>query len=431
MNEKYRQIILHVGMHKTGSTSIQNNCYRYRETLAEHGIIYPSFSYLDHTRTNHSGPITAAISENPDRYGEQWRAGLGDNPNVLALAYNQQFEALLDSPAADTLILSGETVSAFADDDLKALRDKLLQHTDKLRVTVYIRNPASAVGSILQQRVRDGSVHDTDDNVIALASVSRRRYQRLKDVFGDSLEVLNFHEAASDPSGLVGSFMRFCGLPPEETLKLEFAAANPRMSMECFKLMLGINKACPAKFGDNQDRQRDYNDLRPLSVIPGQPFTVEYVDNIRVQEAIDIETQWLIKELKLTFPETPQIDQGELWSTASLNATEEAIRGLENDNHRIAAANFLLEEAEQIAPENVSGATILAFIAQKLKAVKTDPAPLILERLGPDYFKNSALAAERYSPALALELMRLAQRLRPEGNTVNKSILKYQKTLRE
>lgn len=431
MNEKYRQIILHVGMHKTGTTSIQNNCYRNRETLAEHGIIYPFFSYLEHTRANHSGPITAAISKKPDRYGEQWRAGLGNNPNALQQAYKEQFKALLDSPQADTLVLSGETISAFADDDLKKLRKRLLQHTDQLRVVVYIRNPASAVGSILQQRVRGGGDRDTDDNIIALASISRRRYQRLKDVFGQSLEVLNFHEAASHPSGLVGDFMEFCGLPTEETQKLEFAAANPRTSMESFKLMLAINKAYPAKSEEGKGRQRDYNDLRPLSHLPGQPFRMEYLDNVRVQQEIDTETQWLTKELKLTFPELLKIDQGELWRTPVLYALEEAIRALENNDHRIVAADFLLEESEKITAENLPAATILAFIAQKIKAVKTDPAPLILERIGPDYFKNSAMAVEDYSPELALELMRLAQRLRPEGNTVNRSILKYQERLPE
>ncbi|MEH6570550.1 MAG: hypothetical protein V7709_15830 [Halioglobus sp.] len=431
MNEKYHQIILHVGMHKTGTTSIQNNCYRNRKTLAEHGIIYPSFSYLDQTRSNHSGPITAAVSDKPDRYGEQWRAGLGNNPKALQQAYQDQFRELLDTPKADTLILSGETISAFANDDLKKLRKQLLQHTDHLKVLVYLRNPASAVGSILQQRVRGGGDRDTDDNIIALASISRRRYQRLKKVFGDSLDVLNFHEAVSQPSGLVGSFMEFCGLPAEETLKLEFAAANPRTSMESFKLMLAINKVYPAKSGD-EGRQREYNDLRPLSLLPGQPFRMENLDSAKVQREIDAETQWLSKELNLNFPETPaKTEQSELWNTPVLYAVEEAIRALENDHHRIAAADFLLEESAQITPGNPTAGTILAFIAQKIKAVETNPAPLILERLGADYFKNSALAIENYSPELALELMSLAQHLRPGGKTVNKSILKYQKRLPE
>lgn len=431
MNEKYRQIILHVGMHKTGTTSIQNNCYRQRETLAEHGIIYPFFSYLDQTRSNHSGPITAAVSSKPDRYGEQWRAGLSNDPRALQQAYQSQFRELLDTPKADTLILSGETISAFADDDLKKLRKRLLKHTDQLKVVVYIRNPASAVASILQQRVRGGGDRDTDDNIIALASISRRRYERLEKVFGDSLEVLNFHEAVNHPSGLVGSFMEFCGLPAEEALNFEFAAANPRTCMESFKLMLAINKVYPAKADDAEGRQREYNDLRPLTLLPGQPFRMENLDSATVQREIESETQWLTKELNLTFPETPVTEQGELWSTPVLYALEETIRALENDHHRIAAADFLLEESAQISLENPSAGTILAFIGEKIKAVETDPAPLILERLGADYFKNSALAVENYSSELALELMSLAQRLRPDGNTVNKSILKYQKRLPE
>ena len=45
MTDKYETIILHVGLNKTGSTSIQNNCLRYRERLLQHGVDYPEFKW--------------------------------------------------------------------------------------------------------------------------------------------------------------------------------------------------------------------------------------------------------------------------------------------------------------------------------------------------------------------------------------------------
>ena len=39
--ERYKQIILHAGLHKTGTSSIQNNCHKYRGWLRERGMEMP------------------------------------------------------------------------------------------------------------------------------------------------------------------------------------------------------------------------------------------------------------------------------------------------------------------------------------------------------------------------------------------------------
>ncbi|MFK8047450.1 MAG: hypothetical protein AB8B81_03335 [Halioglobus sp.] len=435
MTSKYGQIILHVGMHKTGTTSIQNNAHRLRETLLEHDIYYPSFVYKDIFKVNHSGPITALVCESPDRYGEQWRTGLGNDIESLQKTYRTHFSELLENPKASTLVLSGETTSAFEIEHLEALRDILTEHTDKLRVFVYIRDPHNAVASTLQQRVRGGSDRNRSRHIQNLAGVSRRRYTRLAEVFPNSIEVLNFHDEIAHQAGLVGSFLIRCGLPAELAGDLEFSSANPRMSVEAYKIMSAINKRYPATPTNPNNprtpngRARQYNDLRSLSYLPGQPFQLQHFDDEKIREAIRNESHWLESELDLHFPTHPETTLGSLWDDRVLFALEDAIRNLEHREHQVAAADFLESESRELETSQPRVSAVLAFIAHRIQENENDPLPVIVKRLGADYFKNGALQAESYSTELAMELMSIAKQLRPEGGTIQDSIERYRKKL--
>lgn len=54
MPEKLRQrLILHIGLHKTGTTSFQEACFNHRNTLKKHGILYPDTPSLNGGATQH------------------------------------------------------------------------------------------------------------------------------------------------------------------------------------------------------------------------------------------------------------------------------------------------------------------------------------------------------------------------------------------
>lgn len=425
MADKFKQIILHVGMHKTGTTSIQTNCHRHRDFLLQFGIVYPSFRYEGNVRHNHSGPVTAFLCEDPNRYGAQWRSGLGKDSAAIQKAYREQFSNIFDSPQGETLILSGETISAFSLEDLKALRSLLLDHTEKLRVVVYIRSPMSAVGSAVQQRVRAGG----DGDIKSIVGVVQRRFERLRSAFGEDLDVINFHEAINKPEGLVGGFMHYCGLPEGQEQEVEFAASNERISMEAYKIMMAINRKHPRIAGNATERTREFNDLNPLYSLPGQPFQLEALEASEHFPGIVAEVSWLEQQLDFSFPPPKQIEKAPLWEASVLMVLEDKIRQLADASHRTTAAEFLQEEALALEATDPNTSAIIAFIASKIHALENDPVPAILDRLGADYFKNGALQVEQYSPELALDLMSLAKHLRPDGKTINSSIDGYRKKL--
>lgn len=63
-----KNIFLHIGIHKTASTTIQNSLYTEREKLAEAGILYPVFNIRENNASNHSIAFYSLICEEPQKY---------------------------------------------------------------------------------------------------------------------------------------------------------------------------------------------------------------------------------------------------------------------------------------------------------------------------------------------------------------------------
>jgi hypothetical protein len=427
MTNRYRLIILHAGLGKTGTTSIQGNCYKHRELLLDHGITYPSFRFRHKNIVNHSDCITAAVCDNPGKYGASFRQQVEDDPAILQRAIRPQMDELLENPGADTLVLSGEGVAEYSDEDMRALREKLQAHTEQLRVVAYIRSPQSSLESILQQRVKSGQVVDP----ISLLYVVRDRYKRLARNFPGLLETVNFHEAINHPAGLIGHFMALIGVAEDKLTGLEFSSSNERVTLEAYKIMLAINERYPRKEQGEHGVLRLPHDLHPLKDFPGQPFQLEEFSDSKLYQAALSEGAWLESELGFEFPTLQGKEIKDLWQDKSLVSLESAIRGLQDQSLRAAAGGFLRDEAARLETTRPDTAGVLHHIAWSLDNIANDPLGPLLEKLGADYFKFAALQVEKNSPELALTLMTVARELRPGAKLIESRIGKYENDLQD
>ncbi|GIT91421.1 hypothetical protein JANAI62_18780 [Jannaschia pagri] len=66
------RLILHIGTHKTATTSIQKYLNRNRDVLAERGIFYPSYDLIDHpVHYAHQAAVNAFSNQNDDMTRDQ------------------------------------------------------------------------------------------------------------------------------------------------------------------------------------------------------------------------------------------------------------------------------------------------------------------------------------------------------------------------
>jgi hypothetical protein len=360
---RYRQIVVHAGLSKTGSTSIQANCLRHRELLQHYGIEYPVFDYAGIAFDNHSTALITAISRSPGKYGLGLRRQYGDEAAELVTHCRAQLNERLSAAHSDTLLLSSERIAGLDDEDMQALRTRLEQHTQQLRVIVYIRSPQSALESILQERVKAGAVVDPQQ----IAGRVRRRYQALQRCFADVLEPVNYHEALACPGGIVGSFMSLLGISPQDIQAREFQSLNTRISLEAFVLMDAVNRRYPKRRQGEHGVKRSPGDLNPLLALPGQVFQIPEFEGSAAHSATLEEARWLESRLGFRFPAEVRPQLQALWPQESLASLEQLVDQIDSPQIRRLLAQVITAQADPLAQTRPGTARALLAIGENLE----------------------------------------------------------------
>lgn len=359
---RYRQIILHAGVSKTGTTSIQTNCEKYRALLQARGIVYPHFSFGEHGFVTHSIPFTVAITGRPGKHGLMLQQRFPANADEVIRSCKAQLDHLLEAAQGDTLLLSTELVEGFDDVDMATLRAYLLPRAEQLRVVAYIRSPQSALESLFQERIKMGGLPDPWQ----FAGRMRQKYENLQRHLPDVLEVLNFHDAMHHQCGLVGSFLSLVGLPDADIAGLELVSRNERLSMEAFNLMWAINERYPSRDQDVHLVPRRPRDLDVLGQLPGPAFQLtDFMSSELHQVCLD-EAAWLEARLGFQFPHESRHPCEPLWQDRTLAVLEETLRALPGRSIVLFAAEFLRGEARKCQVARPATARQLESICAKL-----------------------------------------------------------------
>jgi hypothetical protein len=132
-----KRAILHIGLHKTGSTTLQNALFANREELREQRIFYPT-QHLP-SRVQHSHLALFLRSGQRDKYESALRGILDD----------------FTASGCDRLVMSGEEFSTLNDDMVRELFSSLQQRFSSIRAILYVRNLYRFMFSLAGQYSRD------------------------------------------------------------------------------------------------------------------------------------------------------------------------------------------------------------------------------------------------------------------------------------
>jgi hypothetical protein len=250
--------VLHIGLEKTGTTSIQATLAANRERLLSQGILYPrSMGEKSHVRT-----YAYASEGPPDEIKVQ--CGL-DGPQSLE-AFRRDLSSQFDDEVASAnprkIIVSNEHLSSrlLSISEISRLKDLLSSHCRSIKVVVYLRAQGDAHRSAYSTYVKTGG---TDAFRAPSPKLLRDRYfydlllQRWEQVFGPGAMDVRIY----DPSGF-----------PEEDIFLDFAdlfdgmisisdlAREPQknISLDAFTLafLRAINRYVPYKSGARMSEVR-------------------------------------------------------------------------------------------------------------------------------------------------------------------------------
>jgi|LakMenEpi03Aug12_release.lakeMendotaPanAssembly.Ray.scaffolds.fasta_scaffold02010_15 hypothetical protein len=293
MSRTAKRIILHAGLHKTGTTAIQDTLAAGNEELMSQGWKYPIFTDIEQIKiVNHSSVLYTLFCDDPSSYLPNLIAGVdGEAARQL---FNDQLQAELESDY--NLILSGEDVSALPEHALRKLANALAEY--ELEVVVVVREAYSYLCSHLQHRIHRG-MHG-----IQLAMPSLRRHcVRLAHAF-PSIQFLSYEQACNSSGGVFASFMSACGLDPSRLKAIE---ANVSIGNHTARFLASFNEHFPLMINNKPNPGRPVFDIYQLDFDPFKfALTREEFENVKDRVRAENEALSLVTGLTLEGQGTPR-----------------------------------------------------------------------------------------------------------------------------
>ncbi|NJC88672.1 MAG: hypothetical protein FIB02_09110 [Desulfuromonas sp.] len=208
-----RKCIIHIGMHKTGSTSIQN----YLDSVKNRKFVYAKIG----KSANHSLAIYSIFSSNPEGHPIHKASKISASALQAYIAeMKANFEQAISSSRNRTLLISGEDISVISPEALKRFYEYLQMHFDVIEVVGYVRPPAEFMASAFQERVKGGLV--AGFNLDREYCNYQSTFKKIDNTFGRRHVHLWKFDAGTFPDGCV--VKDFCSrlgvaLPAKKTVR--------------------------------------------------------------------------------------------------------------------------------------------------------------------------------------------------------------------
>jgi hypothetical protein len=397
-----KEIILHIGFHKTATSSFQATCARNRTTLLEKGFFFPVFSIGESEIGNHGIPLVSLFSDDPRHYHFNMVQGLSDKIEAVNAAYAEQLERVLRMH--DRIIFSGEDISALSMPRLILLRDHFASRGFSLRVLCAVRRPYSYTCSLLQQQIQGGVLSDLSKVRVPTKSV---RIRKLQTVF-ENIEFFSYEQDCQHQHGPVGALLQRIGV---DSLDDEYVKVNEGIGNLTTRLYASINGRYPII---HDGALNELGRMRAVARFDSDRFLLTAREVEAIKEELDKENQQLGSLLGSAFMDTEYKTSKPL-----IIGRELALEILANACRPVhiadAVVDFLVEHGD--------GAWKVSELFAPLMQASLLSAGAV------DYLKEQALANERSNLPLAYELMTFAGRSRPDGAFIQEKLAEYQQAL--
>ena len=279
-----KKVILHLGMAKAGSSSIQHTLINNTALLEKCG-----FRYLTEWGVNHLYILHKLFSPNPVM--PIGTGHLGKSPFGIKQKNNSSIKKMLDvmnNTKCETLIISGEYFAELWLDstieNIKAFIKKYFQSNGIETIIVYfVRNPLTWLISSLQQQVFTKGFMNKNGDFFEIRMKQYEGVLNLKKHFPGSLLLFKFEDACLDKDGLSGCFLKAISFPEEEIQNINMIRKNESRSVEAMEFINyieAVEPRYPYAHYRRENPNRSLKDIKSLLDIKGVKFDLPYQSKI-------------------------------------------------------------------------------------------------------------------------------------------------------
>ena len=313
-----KTIILHIGRHKTGTTSIQGTFKANIQRLRERGVFYPkSLSGC------HSAFLIDAFSHVAERHPVHNKTG-----RTRAQIQNDTKDRLskirgeLHHFHGDKVVFSGEDACmSLREPDLrhlKATMQDLCGEDIDFKVLLYTRDPIARAESGTQQLIKANQLTEEDARIFALRG-DGKRYRAIYDtyaaVFGDKAIEFRSYEVACSKD-LIKDFFSAIDVSPDDLKPLK-RPQNERISAEVLRFLSWLYEGPRVSMSPAPQQHRKTR--APLSPEEKQllfgikgawPRFFSYAEQMQIWEEVAEDMRFLQERFGITY-EPPQASEDE------------------------------------------------------------------------------------------------------------------------
>lgn len=301
-------IKLHIGLHKTATSSIQKTLIKNRDLVADSGWHFPRMVDWKGRHAPNSGMgFYAAFLENYESKAQLVKQGYDrerDRPHFRQ-AIRDEIEH------AGQVLFTGESISLLNSEEVRDMHQLLCSFGRDVTPLCFVRSPLEMAVSGLQENVKHG--HKYRPTAVRKSEA----IARFKTIFG-RLEAHPFAVAKAHAYGPVGYFIETVGLG--DPADYEIVRENDSISDLAVRLMGFVNSIFPMRREAINAGHRYYDDLRPFWTIPGPKYAMTQAELQHAAKPIEKENAEFRRLLGEAF-----CDQGTLSAAEAAEWTEEAV----------------------------------------------------------------------------------------------------------
>lgn len=280
-----KTIYLHIGIHKTGTTSIQKALGSNHNLLASNGYLYPIFKRSGNEFYNHSVVFFSMFCADPIKYHQNIVNG-DTNPEAIETLHKHFHEQLIkqiQNFKGDKMIISGEDISSLWLESLKKFKHYLREITNPdvcIEVILFCRHPVTWSTAQIQEVIKGGNSVEKakNNNKKLLLNYYHNKIIILSKVFTfESIHLYRFEDSIKNQYGPVGTFLSCIHAEDSfiKSLNLKNELLNVSISYEATRLLNAIYTKAP-RYTDHRANPELFNFLPELiHRIPGSKFYLE------------------------------------------------------------------------------------------------------------------------------------------------------------
>jgi SAM-dependent methyltransferase len=243
------KLVLHIGMPKTGTTSIQHWLATNRDQALRAGLDYWSIA------ENHSeAAFMAFASQKRIDKGTMWfqRAPASAKPDSDAC--RKSFDQFLSGLGDRIGYVSAEALWTFGPDDVRNLTDHLRERQVQVLILCWIRPPAEFLKANTQQLCRSTlAISDFGIRFHRKIPIDYRRLDAWVENFGR--ERVATQQFDTDVVAQLHKWLRTLGIDVEASNRSE-RVLNPSISLVAAKALLALNEIAKGESPDRSKRLR-------------------------------------------------------------------------------------------------------------------------------------------------------------------------------